>query len=143
MTAAFVLDASVVAALYVEEPFSDDVRAMLERLTGAGASLHAPELLLFEVANVLWKRARRNEVLAPDALRAIGDLAHWRDLELHSAAPLARPALSMAIAHGLTAYDAAYVALAGVVGGVVVTADRRLQEIGTSAGLPVASVAEA
>lgn len=85
MTAAFVLDASVVGALYVEEPLSEDVRAMLERLTGGDASLHAPELLL---------------------------------------------------------YDAAYVALAGVLGGVVVTADRRLREIGTSAGLPVASVAE-
>ncbi len=53
MTAAFVLDASVVAALYVEEPLSEDARAMLERLATAGASLHSPELLLYEVANVL------------------------------------------------------------------------------------------
>lgn len=142
MTAAFVLDASVVAALYVEEPLSEEARAMLERLATAGASPHAPELLLYEVANVLWKRARRNEVSNLDALRAIGDLARWTDLELHSAVRLARPALSMAMAHGLTAYDAAYVALAGALGGVVVTADRRFQQIGTSAGLPVVSVAE-
>lgn len=137
------LDATVVAALYVEEPLSADARAALGRLADAGASLHAPDLLLFEVANVLWKRARRNEVSASDALAAIDDVASWRDLELHGADHLARPALGLALAHALTAYDAAYVALATVLGAIAVTADRRLQEVATGAGLPVVTVSEA
>lgn len=137
----FVLDASVAAALYVDDPVSADAHALLSRLSTEGAELHAPDLLVLEVANVLWKRTRRSEIAPADALTAVNDLASSADLRLHSAPPLVRQALGVALAHGLTVYDAVYVALAALLGAVVLTADSRL--LGTAtAGLPVAAVTE-
>jgi predicted nucleic acid-binding protein len=48
----------------------------------------------------------------------------------------------LALAHGLTAYDATYVALAAAIGGVVVSNDATLRRRAAEAGLPVAGPAE-
>jgi predicted nucleic acid-binding protein len=141
---AIVIDASVVAALYVEEPFSVAARETLARSREEGADLHAPDLLLIECANALWKRVRRDELDREAAMAAIGELSRLEDLELHPMDErLAPPALSLAIAHELTAYDAAYAALAVQLGGVVVSGDRRFVERATGCGLPVISAAAA
>jgi predicted nucleic acid-binding protein len=139
--AAYVLDASVIAALYVDDPASAESDALLERLGGQGAELHAPDLLLLEVANVLWKRVRRGELVAADAMTAIVDLS-VAAIRLHPAGLLVRSALGLALAHGLTAYDAAYVALAARIGGVVVSNDATMRRRAAEAGLPVAAPAE-
>ncbi|HET7177992.1 MAG TPA: PIN domain-containing protein [Solirubrobacterales bacterium] len=53
---------------------------------------------------------------------------------------LVPPALSLAIAHSLTAYDAAYAALAVQLGGTVLSGDNRFVERASQAGLPVVAV---
>jgi predicted nucleic acid-binding protein len=132
----YVLDASVLAALYVDDPASADSAALLARLGREGADVHAPDLALLEVANVLWKRVRRGELVAADAMTAVADLSRAA-IRWHPTRPLALPALGLALAHGLTAYDAAYVALAARIGGVVVSIDAALRGRAAEAGLPV------
>jgi predicted nucleic acid-binding protein len=63
--AAYVLDASVLAALYVNDPATEQSEAALGRIEADG---HAPDFVVLEVANVLWKRVRRDELHAEDAM---------------------------------------------------------------------------
>lgn len=136
-----VVDASVIVALYVDEPLSATARAALLRCREAGDDLHAPDLILVECANALWKRVRRDELDRDSAMKAITDLSNFEDLDRHPLdAQLLPPALSLAIAHTLTAYDAVYAALAIQLGGTVITGDSRFVERASQAGLPVTAV---
>jgi predicted nucleic acid-binding protein len=139
--AAIVVDASVMVALYVEEPLSEPARAALLRSREAGDDLHAPDLLLIECANALWKRVGRGEFDRDSAMTAIAELSKLEDLDRHPLDErLVPPALSLAIAHSLTAYDAAYAALAVQLGGTVLSGDNRFVERASQAGLPVVAV---
>jgi len=139
--AAYVFDASVLAALYVSEEGSRAAEAAFAHVIGSEHQVHAPDFALLEVANVLWKRVRRSEVSGDAALRAVNDLSATPIL-FHPTGLLAPQALVLAIAHGFTSYDATYVALATRVGGTVVTNDRRMRQLGAGAGLPVVSPGE-
>jgi predicted nucleic acid-binding protein len=140
--AAVVVDASVMVALYVDEPLSAPARAALLRSREAGDDLHAPDLLLIECANALWKRVDRGELDRDSAMAAIAALSTLEDLDRHPLDErLVPPALSLAMTHSLTAYDAAYAALAVQLGGKVISGDNRFVERASRAGLPVAAVA--
>jgi len=121
---------------------SAPARAALLHARDAGHDLHAPDLILIESANALWKRVGRGELDRDSAMAALGALSNLDDLERHPLdAPLAMPALSLAIAHSLTACDALYAALAVQLGGNVISGDRRFVEQATEAGLPVSAIA--
>jgi predicted nucleic acid-binding protein len=139
--ASVVIDTSVMVALYINEPLSVPARAALLHSREAGDELHAPDLLLVECANALWKRVRRGELDRDSAMAAINALSTLEDLDRHPLdEQLVPPALSLAIAHSLTAYDAAYAALAVQLGGTVISGDNRFVERASQAGLPVAAV---
>lgn len=139
--AAIVVDASVMVALYLEEPLSVPARAALLRSQEAGDDLHAPDLLLVECANAFWMRVSRDELDRDSAITAITALSRLEDLDRHPMdGQLVPPALSLAIAHSLTTYDAAYIALAVQLGGTVLSGDGRLVERASQAGLPVVAV---
>jgi predicted nucleic acid-binding protein len=140
--AAIVVDASVIVALYVDEPSSAPARAALRHSMEAGDELHAPDLLLVECANALWKRVGRGDLEREAAMAAIGALSTLEDLNRHPLDErLVPPALSLALAHSLTAYDAVYAALAVQLGGTVITVDSRFAERAATAGLPAISIA--
>jgi len=138
--AAYVLDASVLAALYVDDPATEQSEAALARVEGD--ELHAPDFVVLEVANVLWKRVRREELHAEDAMAAIADLSA-ASIQFHPIGGLVAQSLGLALAHGFTAYDATYVALATRVGGIVMTNDGGMRQRGIEAGLPVITPGEA
>jgi len=139
--AAIVVDASLMAALYVEEPLSSSARTALLRSREEGDDLHAPDLLLVECANAFWKRVVRGELDRDSAMTAINALSTLEDLDRHAMdGRLVPPALSLAVAHSLTAYDAVYAALAIQLGGVVLSGDNRFVERASQAGLPVVAV---
>jgi predicted nucleic acid-binding protein len=137
--AAYVLDASVLAALQAREPATEAIQAALASIEGD--ELHAPDFALLEVANVLWKRVRAGTLTAEQALWAIEDLP-VSSLHVHRTGELVPQALALALAHGFTAYDALYVALATRVGGTVVTNDGGMRQRGIEAGLPVVAARE-
>jgi predicted nucleic acid-binding protein len=116
-------DASAVLELLLRTERGSRVE---ERLLAAGESLHAPALLDLEVAQVLRRYVTRGDVSAHWAEMAIGIMAGF---------PLTRyfhePLLPRvwALRENITAYDAAYVALAEALRAPLVTCDARLSKV--------------
>jgi predicted nucleic acid-binding protein len=131
-----VLDASVVVALYVEETVSPAAGVTVGRFLSEGRALHAPALLLYEVANAFAKAVRRGVLDAEGCLEHLGSLAS-SEIEFHAATDLSRAATSLALAHGITAYDAAYLALALRLDAILATGDRRLATRSAATGVAV------
>ena len=84
-----------------------------------------PDLFWVEVANVLWKSVRRNDISSDSAVSA---MSFMRDLDIATIPSwdLVPQALNLAISHGRTVYDSLYVALAIQSKTDLVTADERL-----------------
>jgi len=115
-----VVDASALAALAFLEPGRDAIGQSLE-----GATVFAPSLLKYEMANIVVTRMRREPAETRFLLEALHHAIHedwgiaWRDVDATEAALVARTT-------GLTAYDASYVWLAGYLGADLVTLDKKI-----------------
>ena len=113
-----VVDASAVAAVAFGEP---EGPVLAQRL--AGATLSAPALLWFELANVCLTKIRRHPDDA-DALRDALRYARSLSIHIHDVDPLA--AVAVAEETGLSAYDASYLWLARELHCELVTLDEKL-----------------
>jgi predicted nucleic acid-binding protein len=116
---ALVVDSSVAVKWYIPEPGSD--RA--ETLLSDGSQLLAPDLLIPEVGNVLWKR--RRDISVEDREAIAGALSSACSAYLYPSSVLLRGALSIADAYGRSVYDSLYLALAVSQDCLFVTADER------------------
>jgi predicted nucleic acid-binding protein len=116
-----VVDASVAVKWVIPEVLSDQA----ESLRGPADRLLAPDLLLPEAANALWKKLTRREITAREAAQAI-DLLIESGLDLRPSAPLLGRALALARRLRHPVYDCIYVALAQAEGATLITADQRL-----------------
>jgi predicted nucleic acid-binding protein len=94
-----------------------------ERVLGTGETLHAPHVLDVEVAQVLRRYASRGEVSPARPRRAIELLALF-PMTRYSHEPLL-PRI-WALRAKLTAFDAAYVALAEGLAATLLTRDEKL-----------------
>jgi len=116
-----VVDASVVIKWLVPE-----IHALAAgRLLEAGAELIAPDLLFAEVANTMWKKARRGELTSEIAQELVDDLPRIA-VQTFPCRDLASEAHAVAIATGRSVYDSMYLALAIRLDTRLVTADERL-----------------
>ena len=116
-----VVDASVAVKWIIPEVLSDQASS----LRGRTDPLLAPDLLLPEAANALWKKPMRREITAREAAQAI-DLLMASGLDLRPSGPLLGRALTVARRLRHPVYDCLYVALAQAEGATLITADRRL-----------------
>jgi predicted nucleic acid-binding protein len=118
-----VVDASALAALTFREPDGDAIGTRLQ-----GAEVFAPALLKFEMANIAWKKARREPedaaAIAANLNAAVSDRSGiaWHDVDVADVVLVAQ-------ALGVTAYDASYLWLAGFLGADLVTLDQRLARL--------------
>ena len=117
-----VVDASVSVKWYVPEP--DSQRAL--SILGSGRSLLAPDLLISEVGNILWKKVQRGELTLVEAQSIVTALTTACPMRLLPASNLLGTALDIAATYQRTVYDSLYVALAHERGCQFVTADERL-----------------
>ena len=124
MASAAVLDASAALRVITCDP---SAAAWAESLQQAALVL-APELMLSEVANTLWKLHRAGNLngLDPQLL-----LADARDLvdQIEPDRHLQVEALSLACHLNHPVYDCLYLALARREAATLLTADRRLQSL--------------
>ncbi|KSB89291.1 hypothetical protein AS593_12130 [Caulobacter vibrioides] len=130
MAAEVVLDASVAAKLFFLEAGSEAARV----LALSDARLIAPDLLWIEMASIAARRVRTDgldEALASRAVSALDQIV----AAFEPMSGLAERAFTLSSRHGVTAYDATYLALAEQRGTVVVTADARLVAKARTAGL--------
>jgi predicted nucleic acid-binding protein len=116
-----VLDAS--AAL--EWLLQTDAGLRVDARISAGETLHAPHLLDIEVAQVLRRFVLAGAVRPPRAAEALEDLM---DLAVVRYPHDVFRWRVWALRDNLTAYDAAYVALAEALDATLVTCDARLAE---------------
>ena len=115
-----VADASAMLEVLLRTPAAP---AIEERLFEGGETLHAPHLIDLEVVQVLRRYAAAGEISAERAREALDDLAAFR-LRRWAHEPLTLRIWDLR--QNLTAYDAAYVALAEALGAPLLTRDRRL-----------------
>jgi predicted nucleic acid-binding protein len=90
-----------------------------------GPPLEAPDLIVAETANVLWRYVRRGVIPAREAAATAGRLARYF-ARLHPPDGLAQRAVEIAAALDHPAYDCFYLALAERRRLQLVTADKRL-----------------
>ena len=114
-----VIDASVAIKWVVQEQESDSAHDLLRH------RLLAPDLILAECANILWKKVQRRELSAGEAIAAARTLAD-SDVEHVPMRGLIEEATRLAIEIGHPAYDCMYLALAVLQDCAFITADRKL-----------------
>jgi len=118
----YVVDASVVVKWFIPEILTDFAIELLQ----PDNTLLAPDLLVPEVSNTLWKKVRREELTLDDALQCLADLSRM-PLQLNPSAEFIEDALRLSATEGMTAYDGLYLALASNLDCRMVTADARLR----------------
>ncbi len=127
-----VLDASVVVAWFQpgRVPFSVHARRLRDAYRSGSLHVLAPTLIALELLNVAGRRWRWPEPALIRFAEAIDDLA----FELHDPD---LPAVARWTSRGLTAYDAAYVAVAESAGAPLITTDAEILEIAGSLAVHV------
>jgi len=102
------IDASVAVKWYVPETGHAAAAAILER----GDPLVAPDLLVAEFGNVLWKKVRRGELSQSESEAIIDAFTSSCPIALQPSGPVLPAAFKIASQCGCTVYDALYVAVA-------------------------------
>jgi predicted nucleic acid-binding protein len=106
-------------------------------LGGGQATFHVPDLFYVECTSIFRKKVIRGVCSPADAARALADIQAL-PLVMTPTFALAADALTFALAHGITAYDACYVALAQRLGVPLISADKKLLQ--DLAGVALVSV---
>jgi predicted nucleic acid-binding protein len=120
-----VVDTSVVIKWFVDE---GDNEAAIGYI---GTALAAPELLLAEVGNALWKKRQKDEMPVEQIHMVTAFVKSF--VEILSGEPVAEAAVGIALELKHPVYDCYYLAMAEELGTTVLTFDRRLRNtcIGT------------
>ena len=119
-----VVDASVAMKWYLPEDGSAEASTLLEH----PGPLIAPDLLIAEFGNVIWKRARKGELSHAEAEEIIDAFISSGPVELWPASLFLRPAFDIAFRWQLTVYDSLYLALALAEDCPLITADSRFSQ---------------
>ena len=119
----YVVDASVAAKWFFDEPLSDEATRLLD----ASHVLHVPDFFLLEIDSVLCKKMKRGEISEGEA-QQIRSAVNIFPLQKHPFQLLMDPAFELAVQTRSSPYDCLYLILAIVLGAQMVTADRRFYE---------------
>ena len=126
----YVVDSSVILKLLVQEDDSDKAAGFCASCMAGGIGLCAPDILLYEVGNILVRKRK----LAIGAVTTAFEMILDTGVRLRIAdVGFILRAAEIAGSTGASVYDASYVALAAEEGGVLVTADERLANLCGSA----------
>ncbi|MEI7607092.1 MAG: type II toxin-antitoxin system VapC family toxin [Rhodospirillaceae bacterium] len=115
-----IIDASIAVKWVVDEAGTAEALALKRT-----QRLAAPDLLVAECANILWKKVRRGE-LSPEEASLAARLLQRIDIDLRPMRPFLDAATRIAVMLDHPAYDCLYLAMAETDGTRFVTADDRL-----------------
>ena len=115
-----ILDASAAVEWLMDSPVGQNIS---KRLSAAGREFHAPHLLDLEVAQAFRRMVNKRFVSEHRAEQALENLADSRCVRHSHYLLLPR---IWELRDNMSAYDAAYVALAEELGIVMITCDSRL-----------------
>lgn len=115
-----VVDASILLEVFLRTPLANAIEA---KIFDSRETLHAPHLIDVEVAQVIRRYAANGDIESDRGSAALTDLG---DLPLQRYSHSLLLPRIWALRYNLTAYDAAYVALAEALDAVLITRDKRL-----------------
>jgi len=121
VTEQLVVDSCVCVKWVIHEEDSEKAIDLLS----SDFDLIAPDMVLMEVANALWKNVRRGLLTAERAQLRLGDLPGFFN-RLLPISDFVAEALSLGLATDLPIYDCAYVVTSRRVGAKLITADAKL-----------------
>jgi predicted nucleic acid-binding protein len=133
---AFVLDNSVAMAWCLPDEATAYTESVLDRLRATRATV--PSIWIWEAANVLLRAERRGRLTVAEStglaetLQSLPITVDTGGLEVALG-----PTMALGRAHGLTAYDAAYLELAAREALPLATLDARLRTAAERMGVPL------
>ncbi len=131
----WVIDTSALIRLFVPDgPLHPEAESAFNRAASGADLVLAPHLLLAEAANVFLRKQRRGELSAQE-LRELLQAVESLPIRLCEHGTLLLPACALAEAHGLSAYDSLYLALAERHGARLITSDEALDKVARTIGL--------
>ena len=122
----YVLDCSVALQWFLPEALADNALYVLDRARRGDIALVAPDIFFAEFGHGLRKHALGKRIEGHDALQIWKHLVASGLPEVVPAMPLGEDALSLALRHHATFYDALYLALAIREDVQLLTADDRM-----------------
>lgn len=120
----FIVDASMAAKWFMEEEYSEVALSVLQESN----QLHAPDFLLLEMDSIICKWTRRGAVSPAEGTELRNAIRQY-PIQHHPFITFLDSAFAIANRTGQSIYDCLYVALAAILKGSMVTADRRLYNV--------------
>ncbi|MBS7635520.1 type II toxin-antitoxin system VapC family toxin [Candidatus Bathyarchaeota archaeon] len=121
-----VADASVIVKWVMPEDYTENALRLRDDFLDGRVDIHAPSILLLEVATALRKYYLKGFIGKDTAERALGLIAS-SEIRLHEIdIDMTLKSLRMSLDYNITVYDAAYIVLASRLSATVYTADDRL-----------------
>lgn len=133
MSRTVVLDASAALAIVRHEPGAEDIHRLLKAVAPSGGRIVVPGSFWTEIVNVL---ARRYLYAVADIVEAVAMLDGLGLTTVGAGRPGVLSVIEVAVLHGLSAYDATYLALAEALDADLLTLDRDLAAAGGDRAVP-------
>lgn len=136
-----VIDTSALVKYVLPEQDSPVAEKLVALHRVGTINLIAPEYILVESANVLWKHLERRNILLEEAVESLRTLRDLR-VRLISNAELLDDALTLAADSGITVYDSLFCTLAARENAQLITSDRPLVRRMTGTGVEAVLLSE-
>ena len=137
----YVIDASALVKLVVPETDSDVMHSVAVAYRRRQIHLLAPEHILVECANVLWKYAARTQTPAAEVQEAFQILLRL-GIEYVPQVTLLEAAITLAMEHKRPVYDALYLVLSSGENAPLITADEKMVNVMASQTFPMVLLRE-
>jgi predicted nucleic acid-binding protein len=119
------VDTSLCIKQFTLDPLTPKVNQLFDHFANPQTEIFIPDLFYIECANTFWKYVRAGMYTAAEVQADLVTLKAF-PLRVVSTADLMADAVSIALAHGISAYDASYVALSQQVDATLLTLDQKL-----------------
>ena len=119
------VDTSVCIKQFIADPLTPKVNRLFDHFVNPQTEIFVPDLFYIECANTFWKYVRASMYTAAEVQADLVTLKAF-PLRVVSTADLMADAVNIALAHGISAYDASYVALSQQVSATLLTLDQKL-----------------
>jgi len=127
-----VVDTNICIKQFIADPLTPKVNLLFDHLANPETEIFVPDLFYIECANSFWKYVRAGMYTVSEVQLDLSTLKTF-PLRVVSTASLMEDAVSIALAHGISAYDASYVALSQQVNAPLLTLDAKLvRALGTT-----------